>query len=176
MRADDAVADNGGRIATDPMREEPRMPYKTLSATLLAALLATLAACTTTPAAAPAAPPPNATLYERLGGHDAIVAVVDDAIAKVAADPRINQRFDPKALPSLKKNLVDLICLRSGGPCRYSGKVMSDAHEGMFIRDDEFDAMIEDITASLHKFKVPAREQAEALAALNQMRNSIVGH
>jgi hemoglobin len=152
------------------------MPHQTLSATLLAALLATLAACATAPVAAPAPPASNATLYERLGGHDAIVAVVDDAIANVAADPRINQRFDPKGLPALKRELVDLICLRSGGPCRYTGKVMSDAHEGMFIRDDEFDAMMEDIAASLNKFKVPAREQAEALAALNQMRNSIVGH
>ncbi|HEY4066306.1 MAG TPA: group 1 truncated hemoglobin [Burkholderiaceae bacterium] len=148
------------------------MPHKTSSAALLAALLTTLGACTT----APAPPASNATLYQRLGGHDAIVAVVDDSIANMAADPRINGRFNANGLPVLKKNLVDLICLRSGGPCTYTGKDMSAAHEGMFIRDDEFDAMIEDITAALNTLKVPAREQAEALAALKQMRNAIVGH
>lgn len=149
------------------------MNHRTLSAAVLASLLlATGVACTTAPPPAP----PTATLYQRLGGHDAIVAVVDDAISNAAADPRIKQRFDPKGLPALKRHLVELICLRSGGPCTYTGKVMSDAHEGMFIRDDEFDAMIEDITVSLDKFKVPPRERAEALAALGQMRNSIVGH
>ena len=137
---------------------------------LCAALLITLGACGTTP------PPSNATLYERLGGHDAIVAVVDDAVGNIAADARINKRFSAAGLPALKTNLVDLLCLRSGGPCVYKGRNMSDVHEGMFIRDDEFDALIEDIEKSLVKFKVPPREQGETLGALRQMRNSVVGH
>ncbi|HKW84025.1 MAG TPA: group 1 truncated hemoglobin [Burkholderiaceae bacterium] len=120
-------------------------------------------------------PAPAATLYERLGGRAAITAVVDDAIANVTADPRINARF-ANAGPGLTKNLVDLVCVRSGGPCRYSGLDMATAHEGMFIRDDEFDALVEDMARSLDKFKVPAREKAEALAILRQMRNAIVGH
>ena len=122
------------------------------------------------------APPAQApTLYERLGGRAAITAVVDDAIANVTADPRIKQRF-ANAGPGLTKNLVDLVCLRTGGPCKYSGLDMAAAHEGMFIRDDEFDALVEDMAKSLDKFKVPAREKGEALAILRQMRNAIVGH
>lgn len=121
-----------------------------------------------------AAPPP--TLYQRLGGYDAIVAVVDDAVNNVAADPRINQRFSLQAIPGLKKNLADLICLRSGGPCAYTGKNMSDAHEGMHIRDEEFDALGEDIVKSLDKFKVPARERGELMSALGQMRSAVVDH
>ena len=115
------------------------------------------------------------TLYERLGGRAAITAVVDDAIANVTADPRINRRF-ANAGPGLAHNLVDLVCVRTGGPCTYRGLDMATAHEGMFIRDDEFDALVEDMEKSLGKFKVPAREKAEALAILRQMRNAIVGH
>jgi hemoglobin len=144
-----------------------------LSAALLAALL-TLGACATHQPSTP--PPQDASLYQRLGGRDAIVAVVDDAVDNITADRRINKRFDMAGLPALKKNLVDLICLRSGGPCTYTGRNMSDVHEGMFISDAEFDAMMQDITASLDKLKVPPRERTEALAALGQMRNSIVGH
>jgi len=118
---------------------------------------------------------PERTLYERLGGRAAITAVVDDAIANVTADPRIKQRFT-NAGPGLTKNLVDLVCLRTGGPCKYTGADMATAHEGMFIRDDEFDALVEDMAKSLDKFKVPAREKAESLAILRQMKNSIVGH
>ena len=139
---------------------------------LCAALLITLGACGTTQ------PPPaaNATLYTRLGGRDAIVAVVDDAVDNIAADARINQRFSAAGIPALKSNLVDLLCMRSGGPCVYKGRNMSDVHERMFIRDDEFDALIEDIEKSLVKFKVPPREQNETLGALRQMRNAVVGH
>jgi len=134
---------------------------------LIAAL--SIAGC----AAAPAAQAP--TLYERLGGYAALTAVVDDAIDNVSTDPRISRRF-ANAGPGLTKNLVDLLCLRAGGPCKYSGQDMATAHEGMFIRDDEFDALVEDIAKSLDRFKVPAREKAEALAILRQMRNAIVGH
>ena len=134
---------------------------------LIAAL--TIASCTTSqPAQGP-------TLYERLGGRAAITAVVDDAIVNVSADPRINQRFANLG-PGLAENLVDLICLRTGGPCKYTGANMATAHEGMFIRDDEFDALVEDMAKSLDKFKVPAREKGEALVIFRQMRNAIVGH
>jgi hemoglobin len=125
---------------------------------------------------ATASPPPSQSLYDRLGGQPAITAVVDDAIANASADPRINQRFDLAGIPRLKKNLADLICLRSGGPCKYTGKSMADAHEGMHISDAEFDALAEDIVKSLNKFKVPAREQRELLAALGQMRNAVIDH
>jgi hemoglobin len=134
---------------------------------LIAAL--SVAGCATPqPAQAP-------TLYERLGGRAAIAAVVDDAIVNVTADPRINQRF-ANAGPGLANNLVDLVCLRTGGPCKYTGADMATAHEGMFIRDEEFDALVEDMAKSLDKFKVPAREKGEALVILRQMRNAIVGH
>ena len=150
---------------------------------LLLALITALsiAGCATgqtapAPAQAPTQAPAQApTLYERLGGRAAITAVVDDSIANVTADPRIKQRF-ANAGPGLTKNLVDLVCLRTGGPCKYTGADMATAHEGMFIRDDEFDALVEDMAKSLDKFKVPAREKAEALVILRQMRNAIVGH
>jgi len=53
---------------------------------------------------------------------------------------------------------------------------MATAHEGMNIRDDEFDALVEDLAKSFATFKVPAREQGELLAMLARMKNAIVGH
>ncbi|HEU5293475.1 MAG TPA: group 1 truncated hemoglobin [Burkholderiaceae bacterium] len=131
-----------------------------------------IGACTT-----PAAQrPPALSLYERLGGRPAIVALVDDAIRNFAADPRINQRFAKANPDHLQNNLVDLLCERAGGPCVYKGRNMADAHDGMQIRDDEFNALLEDIAKSMDKLKVPAAERRESLAILNQMRNAIVGH
>ena len=123
-----------------------------------------------------ATPPPEPSLYQRLGGLAAINAVVGDAIGNIAADYRINLRFTLAGLPQVKKNLVELVCERTGGPCSYKGADMASAHEGMKIRDDEFDALVEDLVKSFDKFKVPPREKAELVAILGKMKNAIVGH
>ena len=142
------------------------------SAFVAASLVCAVAGCTTPPPAQPS----EQSLYERIGGKAAITAIVDDAIGNIAADPRINRRFGNADAHHLKNNLIDLLCARAGGPCVYTGLNMADAHEAMHIRDDEFDALVEDIAKSLDKFKVPAAERAEALRILNQMKGAIVGH
>ena len=114
------------------------------------------------------------SLYERLGGRPAIQAVVDDFIGNVAGDGRINKRFANADIPRLKTMLVDQICEASGGPCKYRGATMLDAHRGMKITDTEFNALVEDLVKSLDKFKVPAREKNELLTALGGMKPQIV--
>src|SRR5580658_9349811 len=98
-------------------------------------------------------------LYKSLGGKKAITAVVNDFVGRVAADNRINSFFkadaaDPKRMAKFKKNLVDQICQASGGPCKYTGKDMKTAHEGMGISGPDFDALVGDLVASLDKFMV----------------------
>jgi hemoglobin len=136
-------------------------------------LILALGGCATPP---PPQPAPGTSLYQRFGGRPAIAALVNDAVINIVADPRINQRFRNADAHHLKSNLVDLLCLRAGGPCTYAGRNMADAHEAMHIRDDEFDALVDDIAKSLDKLKVPATERGEALAILNQMKGAIVGH
>ena len=115
------------------------------------------------------------SLYERLGGKPAITAVIDDFIGNVAGDTRINKRFANADIPRLKARLVDQVCEASGGPCKYTGASMRDAHTGMKITDAEFGALVEDLVKSLDKFKVPAREKNELLGALGGMKADIVG-
>jgi len=120
-------------------------------------------------------PKEGASLYDRLGKKDAIVAVVDDFVANVGADARINGAFKNADLPKLKTNLVDQICEATGGPCKYTGKDMKTAHTGMAIKDEDFTALVEDLKKSLDKFKVGAKEQDELLGALGGMKGDIVG-
>jgi hemoglobin len=115
------------------------------------------------------------SLYERLGGKPAITAVVDDFVANVAADTRINARFANANIPRLKTLLVEQVCQATGGPCTYTGRDMTSAHAGMRITDAEFDALVEDLVRSLDKFKVGDQEKNELLTALGGMRGQIVG-
>jgi hemoglobin len=114
------------------------------------------------------------SLYERLGGKDAIAAVVDDFVARCAADGRINGKFARTDIPRLKKMLIDQVCEASGGPCTYSGRDMKETHTGMGVTSGEFDALVEDLVATLGRFDVPKAEQDELLGLLGPMKNYIV--
>ncbi len=115
------------------------------------------------------------SLYDRLGGKPAIVAVVDGFTAKVAADQRINARFSNTDIPHFKAMLVDQICEASGGPCKYTGKDMKAAHAGQNVTSDEFNALVEDLQTTLTEMKVAASAQKDLLGALAPMKPQIVG-
>lgn len=115
------------------------------------------------------------SLYDRLGGKDAITAVVDDFVGNVAADKRINGYFAKADIARLKRNLVDQICQGTGGPCVYTGRDMRTAHNGMGIADADFNALVEDLVKTLNKLNVPATEQGELLGILAPMKPQIVG-
>lgn len=117
---------------------------------------------------------PRKSLYDRLGGKPAITGVVDQFVANVANDTRINQRFATTDIPRLKKNLVDQVCQASGGPCTYTGRDMKTTHAGMRITNADFDALVGDLVAALDKFNVPQPEQKELLGLLGPMRKDIV--
>jgi hemoglobin len=134
------------------------------------------AADTTSTASTTAASDTAATrsLYDRLGGKSAITAVIDTFVARVAADARINKKFAHTNIPRVKTMLVDQVCSATGGPCTYTGRSMKEAHRHMGVTDGEFNALVEDLTASLNQFKVPAREQNELLTTLGSMKGDIV--
>ncbi len=114
------------------------------------------------------------SLYERLGGMDAINAVVDAFRDRVASDDRINQKFAKTDMSRLKKMLVDQVCEASGGPCTYTGRTMKEAHAEMKVTSSEFDALVEDLVTTLDHFKVGKSEQSELLAVLGPLKVDIV--
>ena len=113
-------------------------------------------------------------MYDRLGGKPNITAVVDDFVVRIAVDRRINRFFANTDIPSFKAKLVDQICEASGGPCKYTGKDMKTTHAGMGVTDADFNALVEDLVATLDKFKVPEKEKGELLGVLEPMRKDIV--
>jgi len=119
--------------------------------------------------------PSGKSLYDRLGGVDAIKAVVKDFVEEqVAKDSRINARFMNADLGKLQEQLTNQICEATGGPCKYTGKNMKEAHAGMGITHDEFGALVDDLGKSLAKFNVPKAEQDELIGALAPMHDDVV--
>ena len=114
------------------------------------------------------------SLYERLGEGGAVSAVVEDFVARCAADDRINGKFARTDIPRLKKMLVDQVTRATDGPATYAGRDMKETHARMEGTAGEFDALVEDLVASLDHLAVPKEDQGELLGPLAPMRGEIV--
>jgi hemoglobin len=114
------------------------------------------------------------TLYDRLGGGAAITAVIDDFVARCAGDSRINGKFARTDIGRLKSMLVDQVSSATGGKVQYMGRGMRETHDGMGVTAGEFDALVEDLVATLNSFGVAEKTQSELLGILGPLRSDIV--
>jgi hemoglobin len=114
------------------------------------------------------------SLFERLGGSDAITAVVEDFRDRCGGDSRINAKFARTDMARLTSMLIDQVTEASGGPAKYSGRDMKAAHADMSVTTGEFNALVEDLVATLNKFGVGKAEQDELLGILGPLKSDIV--
>ena len=121
--------------------------------------------------------PQQKSLYARLGGYDAIAAVTDDFIGRLAQDKQL-ARFlaghSKDSLGKIRQHVVEQICAATGGPCVYIGRDMKTAHQGMGITEADWNAAVKDLVATLDHFKVPEKEKNELLGAVASLKNDIV--
>jgi len=119
----------------------------------------------------------TASLYARLGGYDAIAAVVDDLIPRMMSDPQLARFWAHRATDSIRREkqlLVDFLCASAGGPLYYTGRDMTTSHKGMGIKTRDWDVFLGHLHATLEKFKVPDQERREVLSFVESTRADIV--
>jgi hemoglobin len=114
------------------------------------------------------------SLYDRLGGLDAITAVTESWVARVGGDDRANQKFARTDIPRLKKEVIDQLCEATGGPCTYAGRTMKETHHGMGVTAGEFDVVMQHLDATLDELNVPQSDRDELVALIMPMRPDIV--
>ncbi len=120
------------------------------------------------------------SLYERLGGLKGITLVSDDFIDRLVKNATLNKN---KAInagrkssppPYLKFQVSQLVCEVTGGPCKYTGKNMKEAHAHLHITENEWKIMTADFKRSLDKFKVPEAEQKELFDIVGKTKSDVV--
>lgn len=119
----------------------------------------------------------DASLYKRLGGYDALAAVTDDFLGRLATDKSLGRFFVGASNDSkikIRQHIVDFLCVATGGPCKYTGRDMKLVHTGLMITKKDWDASVKHLVATLDKFKVPAKEKGEVLAAVGPLEKDIV--
>ena len=121
--------------------------------------------------------PQDKSLYDRLGGYNALAAVVDDFIGRLVTDKQFEKFFvghSDDSKKRIRQHILDQFCAATGGPCLYLGREMKASHAGLGITDAQWDAAAKHLVASLDKFKVPEKEKGEVLAFVTTLKKDIV--
>ena len=117
------------------------------------------------------------TLYERLGGYDAISAVANDLLPRLQADSQLARFWQHRGEDGLKREkqlLIDFLCSSAGGPLYYTGRDMKTSHTGMKISESDWSAFLGHLNATLETFRVPQAERDEVVAFVQSTKPDIV--
>jgi hemoglobin len=117
------------------------------------------------------------TLYERLGGYEAIAAVANDLLPRLRCDPQLGRFWAHRGEDGImreKQLLIDFLCAGAGGAMYYRGRDMALAHRGMRISDSDWNVFLGHAAATLAKFQVPEAEQRDVVAFVQSLRTECV--
>jgi len=117
------------------------------------------------------------TLYHRLGGYDAVVAVVDDLLARLKADAQLGRFWQHRGEDGVLRErqlLINFLCSSAGGPLMYVGRDMTTAHKGMGISESDWQAFIGHVEDTLATFEVPEDERTSVLGFIGGLKADIV--
>jgi len=117
------------------------------------------------------------SLYERLGGYDAIAAVTDALMVRIKNDDKLRRFYDHRGADGIAREqqlLVDYLSASAGGPMFYTGRDMTTVHIGMRLDEEDWSRAIVHLTATLEAFAVPAQEKREVIEFTNRLKPEIV--
>jgi hemoglobin len=118
------------------------------------------------------------TLYEQLGGEAAVNAAVDIFYRKVLSDHRINRFFDDVDMAKQAAKQKAFLTMAFGGPHNYTGEDMRKGHAHLVklgLDDSHFDAVMENLGATLAELNVPQELIAQVAAIGESTRNDVLG-
>ena len=116
-------------------------------------------------------------LYTRLGGYDAIAAVVENLLPRLVNDAQLGRFWQNRGADGMRREkqlLVDFLCASAGGPLYYTGRDMALSHKGMRISGSDWTAFIGHLNATLDTFQVPRQERDEVIAFVESTKADIV--
>ena len=119
------------------------------------------------------------TLYEKIGGEPAVDAAVELFYKKILVDDRVNSFFEGVDMGKQQRMMKGFLTFAFGGPNSYSGKGMKVAHRRLVeekgLNDSHFDAVMEDLGATLVELGVPGDLITEAAGIAESVRDDVLG-
>jgi len=124
--------------------------------------------------------PTSPSLYERVGGVNNIAVLLDDVIERsyvdpiLHANPKIAEAHKRFPKPVYKFNATALACQVMGGPQKYTGRTIKEAHQHLNDTEKEWNALINIFRDSMNSFKVPQKEQDEVIGIIESTKGDVV--
>ncbi|GGK73680.1 group 1 truncated hemoglobin GlbN [Sphaerisporangium melleum] len=115
-----------------------------------------------------------ASIYDQVGGAEAVAAVVDEFYTRVIADPTLASYFENVDMGKLKAHQRSFVAAALGGPQEYRGKTMDQAHAGLAITGEAFDTVVGHLAGALAACGVPEETIGTIAAALAPLKEQIV--
>ena len=94
------------------------------------------------------------TLYDNLGGQQAIELVVDDFYKRVLADESVNHFFADTDMAKQRRHQTAFISYALGGSKQYKGRSMEIAHTGLNLQPEHFEAIVKHLDEALAVYGV----------------------
>ncbi len=117
------------------------------------------------------------SLYERLGGYDAIAAVCNNLLPRLRGDERLGRFWAHRGDDGIEREkqlLINFLANAAGGPMYYTGRDMKVSHRGMRINDADWSNFLGHLNATLDHFQVPAAERRDVLGFIDSLKAEIV--
>jgi len=117
------------------------------------------------------------SLYDCIGGSEAIGKIFDEVGGRMAADPELAKFFQgqsQEALMAQRQRAIEFLCHETGGPCTYSGRPLKEAHASLNITESQWKAFLKHLTATLDNQKIGEKEKNEFLAVVKRFKSDVV--
>ena len=115
-----------------------------------------------------------ASLFDDLGGASGLQAIVDHAVPRWLADPRVGPTFAETNMPRFQRLLVEQLCQIADGPCHYGGRDMAASHRGLALGREQFNALAEGLQDAMEETGVGYHTQNRLIARLAPMQRDVV--
>lgn len=117
------------------------------------------------------------TLYERLGGYDAIAAVADALMTQIKNDDKLRRFYDNRGADGIAREqqlLIDFLCASTGGPMIYTGRDMKLVHTGMRLDEEDWKRAMTHLSTTLDAFEVPEQDKSEVMNFHENLKSAII--
>lgn len=119
----------------------------------------------------------NTSLYQALGGEEKLKPMIRLFVQKIVNDARIKRHFNgtsQKQLVQLELHLYEQICELAQGPCSYHGDPMREVHQGLKLKQADFNALTEDLQDAMQESNISYSTQNKLVAKLAPMYRDII--
>jgi hemoglobin len=120
---------------------------------------------------------PASSLYQRIGCAGGLLWLVNTLYLRVLADPLLMSYFkhlDDRDRQWLRWHMLTLLAVVTGGPSKYEGRDLHEAHADLHITEEAFDRVVEHLQATLQELEIQQEDQQAILAAVQARRDQVV--